>query len=237
MDRPNGQHNAGGNNNTIERIVDQLQASNRNLSQLIQAIDARSEFIIGVDVQPYSQILSALAGLTAAADQIAYFTGATTMATTGFTAFARTLNDDANQAAAQTTLGLVPGTNVATQAVGSNAVIGFIIDGGGSTITTGVKGDISVPFGCTINSVTLLADKTGSIVVDIWSDTYGNYPPTNSDSITASAKPTITTGIKYQDATLTGWTTAIPANNTLRYNVDSVTSFTRCLVSLYVTKT
>jgi hypothetical protein len=112
--------------------------------------------------------------------------------------------------------------------------ITFIIDGGGATITTGVKGDLEIPFACTISRATLLADVSGSIVVDIWKDTYANYPPTNADSITASAKPTITSATKSQDSTLTGWTTTINAGDTLRFNVDSVTTIGRVTLSLKV---
>ena len=115
--------------------------------------------------------------------------------------------------------------------------IQFVIDGGGSAITTGVKGYIEVPFACTINQVTLLADQSGSIVVDIWKDSYANYPPTDADSITASAVPTISTATKSQDATLTGWTTSISAGDILGFNVDSITTCTRVTLSSKVTRT
>jgi len=114
--------------------------------------------------------------------------------------------------------------------------ITFIIDGGGTVITTGIKGDLEIPFACTINQWTLLADTSGSIVIDIWKDTYANYPPTVADSITGSADPTITTATKGQSSTLTGWTTSISAGDTLRFNVDSVTSITRVTLSLKVTR-
>ena len=114
--------------------------------------------------------------------------------------------------------------------------INFIIDGGGSVITTGIKGDVVVDFACTINSVTLLADQSGSIVVDIWKDSYANFAPLDGDSITAAAVPTISTAIKAQDAVLSGWTTAIAAGDTLRFNVDSITTCERVTVSLKVTR-
>ena len=116
------------------------------------------------------------------------------------------------------------------------ASIAFLIDGGGSAITTGIKGDIEVPFAATITRVTMLADQSGSIVVDLWVDSYANYPPTDADSITASAVPTISTATKSQDATLTGWTVALAAGDTIRYNVDSVSTVERCTISLLVTK-
>jgi hypothetical protein len=107
-----------------------------------------------------------------------------------------------------------------------------VIDGGGVTITTGIKGDLEIPFACTILQATLLADQSGSIVVNVWKDTFANYPPTVGDKITASAPPTITTSTKSQDSTLTGWTTAIAAGDTLRFNVDSVTTIQRVTLSL-----
>lgn len=119
---------------------------------------------------------------------------------------------------------------------GLNLSLTFIIDGGGSAITTGIKGDITIPFGATITEWTLLADQSGSIVIDIWKDTYANYPPTIADTITASAKPTISTATKGQSSTLTGWTTSITTGDTIRFNVDSVTSITRVTLSLKVTR-
>jgi len=113
--------------------------------------------------------------------------------------------------------------------------IGITIDGGGSTPSTGIKGDFFVPYNATINSVTLLADQSGSIVIDIWKDTYANYPPTNADSITASAKPTLSSATKSQDTTLTGWTTTLSAGDTLRFNVDSVSTITRVTLVLKIT--
>ena len=116
------------------------------------------------------------------------------------------------------------------------AGISFVIDGGGSAITTGVKGDLEIPFACTINRSTLFADQTGSIVIDIFKDIFANFPPVVGDSIAASAKPTISSSNKDEDDTLTGWTTQINAGDVLRFNVDSVTTIERVTVTLSVNK-
>ncbi len=112
--------------------------------------------------------------------------------------------------------------------------IGITIDGGGSAITTGIKGDLYIPFACTIIAAVLLADQTGDIVIDIWNDSYANYPPTDADSITASAPPTISGGVKSKDSTLTGWDTSVAADSTLRFNVDSVNDIQRVVLQLVV---
>ena len=115
-------------------------------------------------------------------------------------------------------------------------VVNFVIDGGGSAIATGIKGDIHCDFGAnvTILAVTLLADQSGSIVVDLWKDTYANFAPTVADTITAAAKPTISAATKSQDTTLTGWTTTITDGDVIRVNVDSAATVTRVTLSLKV---
>ena len=128
------------------------------------------------------------------------------------------------------------GCNVDTGNVWSDAGIDFVIDGGGSAIETGEKGHLEVPFDCTINRVTVLADQDGDIVIDIWKQIYAGYPPTVSDSICASAKPTLSSADSYQDSTLTGWTTTLNAGDVLAYNIDSCTTIERVTVSLKVTK-
>lgn len=67
---------------------------------------------LDTEKQPKDATLTAIAGTATAADKLIYWTGVDAAATTDFSAFARTLLDDANAAAARTTLGLVIGTNV-----------------------------------------------------------------------------------------------------------------------------
>jgi hypothetical protein len=130
--------------------------------------------------------------------------------------------------------GVVTVAKLATAA--KTATIQVVIDGGGSEITTGVKVDIEVPFACTITAARMLADQSGSIVVDIWKDTYANFPPTDADSITSATPPTISTTTKSEDTTLSSWTTSITAGDVLRFNVDSVTDIERVTVALTVTR-
>lgn len=115
-------------------------------------------------------------------------------------------------------------------------VVTFVIDGAGVAITTGVKGDLYIPYAHTITAATALADQSGSIVVDVWRDSYANFPPIDGDSVTASAPVTITTATKSQDTTLTGWLTSGAAGSIYRFNVDSATAITRLTVALTISR-
>jgi hypothetical protein len=134
---------------------------------------------------------------------------------------------------------LTTGTIAAARLPARIGALGILLDGGGAVLTTGVKGFLEVPFACTITGVTLLSSDpavlSGSIIVDVWKDSYANYPPTVGDSITASAKPTITSATKSKDTTLTGWTKSLAAGDVLGFSITSVTTLQRVAVSLTVT--
>ena len=82
--------------------------------------------VIGTNIQAYSADLAAIAGLTSAANKLPYFTGSGSAAVTDFSAYGRTLVDDADAAAARSTLGL--GT-IATQNYNAVDIDGGTIDG------------------------------------------------------------------------------------------------------------
>jgi len=170
---------------------------------------------IGDAFYPVATWLRPFVNLATAANKFLYTTAVNTYAEADITSYGRSL----------------------VAASGQTATLFVEIDGGGSTITTGVKRDVIADFGFTITGWTLLGDQSGSIVIDIWKDTLANYPPTVADTITASAKPTLSTATNNQSSTLTGWTTTVAANDCLRFNVDSITTLTRAVLALKVTKT
>ena len=78
------------------------------------------------DGQPLDATLTALAGVSTGANQLIYATGADAFSTTALTAFGRSLLDDADAAAARTTLAL---GSIATQAASNVAITGGTISG------------------------------------------------------------------------------------------------------------
>jgi hypothetical protein len=125
----------------------------------------------------------------------------------------------------------------------SKAELTYVIDGGGTPIETGQKGHLRVPFACLVDRVTMIADRTGSMQVDIWKSIYDDFPPTVDGSITGGNAPAISSGDKYDDTELTDWIRSLSEGDILAFNVDSVAggegggTITRVTVSLHVRKT
>jgi hypothetical protein len=95
---------------------------------------------------------------------------------------------------------------------------------------------ILVPYACTIGRVTVLTqDGPGNCVLDIRKTDYGTFPA--GGSIVAASPPTISAGIKYQDATLTGWSTALVAGDILAVGITSTSTFTMIQINIEVTPT
>jgi hypothetical protein len=123
----------------------------------------------------------------------------------------------------------------------ASADVVFVIDGAGNAISTGTKGFVAIDFAATIAQWTLIADQSGSAVLNVWKCTYAQYDggathPVSGDSITASSPPTLSAAAKAQSSTLAGWTTAVNAGDILAFNVGSASSVTKLTVILKVIK-
>lgn len=117
------------------------------------------------------------------------------------------------------------------------AALSFVFNGGLLVIPTGVHGELQVPFNCEILSCVLTASKgtPGDLQIDILKSDFAGYPG-GLASITGGSHPAIVAGSKYEDSTLTGWTTTINQGDLLQFSVDSAAGIQQATVSLTVNK-
>ena len=126
----------------------------------VDTVNSRFRLVNGMDIQGYSDNMST-----------------------------ETWSIDGATGAAQFDGDITTGGNI----VGDKLWWGIEIDGGGSAITTGLKRRIKIPYDCTLvaDSVDghfwqIGLDQSGSIGLDLWMDSYSNYPPTNADRISGT---------------------------------------------------
>lgn len=100
-------------------------------------------------------------------------------------------------------------------------------------LPTGVAAYVYIPASLKIVAWTLVAHESGSLVLDLWKDTYANFPPLVGDSIAGTEKPTLVTAQKNQDLSLTTWDVDIDAGDVLAINVDSVTTIQQATLTLH----
>jgi len=125
-----------------------------------------------------------------------------------------------------------PGTWVKVGGASGNATGQFTygFDAGAFILVAGKQQDIIAPYTGTITGWTILTDQSGAAAIDIWKNVYGSFPPTIANTITGSAKPTLSGANKATSTTLTGWTTAVTAGDILRANLDSTSTLSRLLL-------
>lgn len=127
-----------------------------------------------ISAQTLNANLTAISGLTSAANKLPYFTGSGTAAVTDISAFGRSLIDDVDAAAARNTLGL---GSLAVQSDGSISITGGTIsgitdlaieDGGtGASTAAGARTNLGLGTAAVANVTTSTADTTAGRLLKV----------------------------------------------------------------------
>lgn len=120
-------------------------------------------------------------------------------------------------------LATVAGTGLYTDLIGEPSSLfgtGYIIDGGGVAITTGLKGFLVFTYTATITSWAIISDASGSISVDVWKA--NGSIPVIGNSITGGNPPLLSSAQYSGLVTPTGWSTvSIIPGDVMGFNVSS----------------
>lgn len=109
-----------------------------------------------------------------------------------------------------------------------------VIGDGVNVISTGTKGYVPTQMGGIITGWVLVADASGSCVLDVWK-TNGTVP-VNANSIAGTEKPTLAAAQLASDLSLSTWATSISPGDIFGFEVESATTVKQVTLSLRITK-
>jgi len=116
------------------------------------------------------------------------------------------------------------------------AGVSFVIDGGGAAITTGSKMYWSVPFDCTVARYDLYTDAASGLKIELYGDTYANFPPTAGDSYNSGSPASTASARKGQDTNPSAWGALTEGDGVIIY-VTGASGPTIATLTLYLART
>jgi len=109
-------------------------------------------------------------------------------------------------------------------------VLNVPVGDGSSNIGTGVVDYYELPFNGIMTFFRFVSEDAGvTIQMDVWKDTYANWPPVVGNTIFSGNKPVLSTSQKDEDTTLA---VVITKGDYLGVNVDSNTDAQRVTLSM-----
>lgn len=106
---------------------------------------------------------------------------------------------------------------------------------GGGDIPTGLQAYIEIPMSLTITGWTLVASEFDSdidLVIDVWKTDFASFPPTVSDTIAGTEKPTLSGEQAAQDLSLSTWDADLDAGDVIAINIDSISLVEQATLTL-----
>ena len=108
--------------------------------------------------------------------------------------------------------------------------INYVIDSGSISMLSGNKGSVTLDVSGIIESLVILSDQQGDLILDIKKSNYTNFP--TFTSIVGGVYPQMSNSRKIRDDDLVGWDTTLVAGDILTFDVIAVNNINRFLVSL-----
>jgi hypothetical protein len=121
--------------------------------------------------------------------------------------------------------------DAAVAAVDTSDTFSITVDGQGSVISTGIANYAVMKRDGVITGWNIVSSITGSVVFDVWV-VAGGVLPTVADTITAAAKPTLSSDVFASSTSVGTWTVAFSAGDIVGFNVDSVTDCEQVTLSI-----
>jgi hypothetical protein len=126
------------------------------------------------------------------------------------------------------------GTTTAPTFTAVLAGIDFVMYQGGNVLSTGIYGNLSVPFNCQIQNIAVLGNTSGTATIDVFKATFASWP--TATSITAGAGWSILGTSKFSTTSFSG-TTTFNASDIMQFIATStISTVTEITVALQVVK-
>ena len=114
----------------------------------------------------------------------------------------------------------------------------YFVSTSGALATSATPVRVTFDKACTIKRVVLLADVSGNVTVELKKSTGAGYSgPTSGSSIVASDPPTLSSAIRQDKTTFTGWTTAVGAGDVINISLATVSTITSLTVLIFLEET
>jgi hypothetical protein len=112
-------------------------------------------------------------------------------------------------------------------------VLNLLVGDGVTEVEIGSYGDVEVGAPVEVTGCTLYHDTPASVTVDVQATTYAAYPE-GFVTITDDNKPTLNANVRSRKLDLAGWTTSLPGDTVLRFQVLQATDAFRLTIALAV---
>ena len=108
--------------------------------------------------------------------------------------------------------------------------INYVVDSGSIAMLSGNKGSVTLDVSGVIETLTILSDQQGDLIIDIKKSNYTDFP--TFSSIVGGVYPQMSNSRKVRDDVVNNWDTTLVSGDILTFDVIAVNNINRFLISL-----